>query len=283
MPTTVYRRKALVVKATPSPGGSYWTVEEGGQKSVYTKEAFETLFEPIELQVDISNGPDTDMFGFDYSWCKGLENRSVINELLGIEMISIDNVIDGSSWMFKPYPLSTFGRMLNTVVKDMGADTSAPSVTGWAKFLEVGCGIGAKMVLAQKLFGLRVSGFDYNREYCNAATQLLQSRECKYWTVQVLDACSSDAVGLYKSTDILYLNRPFVHLDAEIVLEHRVMDSMHPGAYIILGNYASDVDTLITEGWRKIDEDKFAVVLQKRSPKASNTKTIHGEKHEPQA
>jgi hypothetical protein len=263
MPPTICRRKSLVVTAEQSSTGN-WLVDEGGQQTIYTKEAFEALFDTLEMQAEITVGPNTDMFGFDYSWCEGLEGRSLINELLGIECISVDNSIDGSSWMFKPYPLSTFGRMLNAVVKDLEwtwGDRLYPEDA--PVFTEVGCGVGAKLVLAQKMFGLHVNGFDYNQDYCNASAQLLQGKECKYWTVQRLDARSRDAVEMYRSADVLYLNRPFVHLEPEGELENIAMEAMHHGAYIILANYASNVDVLVNRGWHKIDEDKVAVVLRK--------------------
>lgn len=261
MSTTIYRRKALVVTANQEPNG-LWLVDEAGQKNVYTNEAFEALYDRLDMQADVSAGPNADMFGFDYSWCEGLPGRALINELLGIEMISIDNSIDGPSWMYKPYPLSTFGRMLHTIVEDM--NWTWPRSAGDTPILtEVGCGVGTKLVLAEKLFKLRVNGFDYNQDYCNAAGQLLHDKGCENWTIQTLDARSHDAIGLYQQSDIVYLNRPFVHLDLQGALEQVVMECMHPGAYIILANYASDLQKLITAGWRKIDEDKVAVVLQK--------------------
>lgn len=262
MPPTICRRKALIVTATESSTGN-WLVDEGGQQTVYSKEAFEVLFDVVEMQSDITFGPNTDMFGFDYSWCEGLEGRALINELLGIEMISIDNSIDGPSWMFKPYPLSTFGRMLKAVIDDMRWTWADRSATDAPIFTEVGCGIGAKLVLAQKMFSLRVNGFDYNQEYCNVSTTLLHDKGCEYWTVQRLDARSQDAIGLYQNSDILYLNRPFVHLDVQGALESAAMQAMHSGAYIILANYATDIRLPALQGWRKIDEDKVAVVLQK--------------------
>lgn len=263
MSNVVYRRKPLIVTAEPSVTGN-WLVEEGGQQTVYTKQAFEILFDKIELQSNMTVGPDADMFGFDYSWCTSLEGRALINELSGIEMISTDNEIDGQSWMFKPYPLSTFGRLLKAVVDDMPGTGPTRPGRGLAKFVEVGCGVGTKMVLANKLFGLPVSGFDYNQGYCNAATTLLRDKKCTNWTVQKLDALSRDAAALYETADIVYLNRPFVHLEPQSVLEDLVFRSMQRGSYIILGNYVTPADGLVELGWRKITEDKVAVVLQKR-------------------
>ena len=261
MSTIIYRRKSLVVTAEQSADGN-WHVSEGGQNTVYTNAAFEALFDKLEMQADVSAGPNADMFGFDYSWCEGLEGRALINELLGIEMISIDNSIDGPSWMYKPYPLSTFGRMLNTVVQDM--KWTWPISSGEAPtFTEVGSGVGTKLVLAEKLFHLRVNGFDYNQDYCNSASQLLFDKGCESWTIQRIDARSRDALRLYEASDIVYLNRPFVHLDTQGALEQVVMGCMRSGAYIILANYATEVNHLSSSIWRKIDEDKTAVVLQK--------------------
>lgn len=263
MPTTVYRRKSLVVTATQSPTGN-WLVDEGGQRTVYTPRAFEALFDKLEMQSDMAEpGADTDMFGFDYSWCEGIENRGLLNELLGIEAISIDNSIDGQSWMFKPYPLSTFGRLLKAVCDDMKHTWGVPFTESAPLFVEVGCGVGTKLALAQKMFGLKVSGFDYNQDYCNATSELLYGKGCESWTIQRLDARSRDAVELYKTADVLYLNRPFVHLDLQAELEKLALHSMRRGAYIILGNYAADPEKLRQRGWREITQDKVAIVLQK--------------------
>jgi len=258
--TVFYRRKPLVVtSAKQSDLTDGWVVIEGDVMSVYTNEEFERLFDKVELQADmVPGGPDTDIFGFDYSWCKDEFGRRLINELLGIEMASIDNNIDGNSWMFKPYPLSTFGRLVGAIEQDMeeGFDANV-------KFLEVGCGIGAKLVLVSKLFGFQVTGFDYNLQYCNDACELLHHWECQNWVVENADALSVTALEYYQASDVIYLNRPFVHLEQQGELEHLVLERMRPGAYVILANYAAEPSVLAQSGWREIARDKLAIVLQK--------------------
>jgi hypothetical protein len=256
------------VLAEPYDGCSchQWQTEEGGSSVLYTQAQFEQLFEKIDMQAEQAIGPDRDIFGFDYSWCQNPDQRALINDLLGIEAISMDNSIDdGCSWKFKPYPLSTFGKLLDIAVNDMDSmDRQIPDEHQYIRLLEIGCGVGPKLVVANKIFGLNVRGFDHNEEYCDAAIQLLKAKKCSSWLVQKLDAFEQEAVALYSQSDIIYLNRPFVHLEMQAALERQVFAEMQSGAYIILANYAADIDAMNEAyGWRKLAVDKVAVVLQK--------------------
>jgi hypothetical protein len=235
-----------------------------GDKFYYLPtEFFEMMFEELGpgLQADLGSSEGiVDAAGFDLSWCKSVESRNLINEMLAMEAITTDNTIDGPSWMFKPYPISTFGKLLTAAIEDMhwtwnpGVDEPAP------RFLEVGCGPGTKLVIAEKVFGLDAGGFDYNSDYVRDANELLQSKGCKGGAF-LADARTVNAP--YNIADVIWLNRPFVHLELTKDLEKMVLDRMHPGAYIVLGNYACDPEKLRQLGWQVIAEDKVAIVLRK--------------------
>src|SRR5215813_10070328 len=88
------------------------------------------------------------------------------------------------------------------------------------KFLEVGCGPGTKMMLAERLFGLDVSGFDRVPEYVKAAVE------------QNLNAFECDAMeyGGYGEFDVVFFNRPFRDAGLEQQLERTVWRRMRRGA-----------------------------------------------------
>jgi hypothetical protein len=252
----------------PGGGSDYvysgaWVVQEGAHFDTYTAEEFPVHFSKMEFQAEHgAPGTLTDVAGFDLSWCPKVEDRNLINELVGLEYVSTDNQIDGDSWMFKPYPISMLGKLLAAIRDD--SDEQQPE--GYIPtFLEVGCGPGTKLLMVNKIFGLSVIGFDYNPQYCADARTLLESRDCLYWEVEELDAFDQHAADLYEDADIIYLNRPYVHLEKQALLEAKVFSHMKPDAYIILANYAVDANLLGgTMAWRKVAEDKVAVVLQKR-------------------
>lgn len=254
----------------PNEGTQYlysgdWIVVDGRHFDAYTKEDFELRFEKVSFQATLaSSGAVADVAGFDLSWCPSQEHRNLINELIGLEAVSTDNQTDGPSWMFKPYPISPLGKMLMTIVEDMPDRKFFEPLTFDAqpplRFLEVGCGIGAKLLMVEKVFGFATLGFDYNPTYVNDANDLLVSRGCN-GHAYVADALHEDTLADYAAADIVYLNRPFVHLELQAKLENLVFDHMKPGAYIILANYATE-----PAGWRQITADQVAVVFQKPNP-----------------
>jgi SAM-dependent methyltransferase len=157
--------------------------------------------------------------------------------------------------MYKPYPISTFGALVNRVVLDI--DPIDKDMRGLT-LLEIGCGPGTKMVLAEKVFGLYTRGFDYNSAYVQAAKELLRSRSCKGHAF-IADAYSGDARREYRIADIIYLNRPFVHAEQQADLERLVYDTIRSGAYIIMANHVTTPEG----SWPLITQDKFAAVFRK--------------------
>jgi SAM-dependent methyltransferase len=161
-----------------------------------------------------------DIAGFDLDWLDP-KYHNLMNELVGLEAVSIDDEKDGIRWKFKPYPMSILGAMLNAL--------NLPPETD---YLEVGCGVGAKLVMAEKLFGYTVRGIDYYDAYVQISNELLSVHNCIGY------AFCADAVSFngYDEYDIIWLNKPLAPWTEEQALETRVQLMMKPGAYLILGN-----------------------------------------------
>lgn len=94
------------------------------------------------------------------------------------------------------------------------------------RFLEIGCGIGTKMLLTHELFGLDVSGIERNEEYAAAARRLGLN-------VAVADALTWNG---YDAFDLIWFNRVFRDVAAEADLEARVWSMARPGAVIMCAN-----------------------------------------------
>jgi SAM-dependent methyltransferase len=191
---------------------------------------------------------DHDVAGFDFSWADQ-SVRNLINELVGLEAVSIDNSKTGDHWNFKPHPLSRFGYLVNAVLLHtqtnyMGQPTS---------LLEVGCGVGTKLVMVDKVFGLDSDGFDINPEYVASARALIRQYDSAASAV-VNDALLFNGYGSY---DIVFHNRPIWVYDVAMALEAQVTEHMSSGAYLILGNSPSKLD------WPIIATDTAMAVYQK--------------------
>ena len=97
-----------------------------------------------------------------------------------------------------------------------------PEITG-DKFLDVGCGVGTKMMLAEEIFDLDVHGIERVPEYVKEARG-------RGLTVTEADARGWNGYGDY---DIIFFNRPFFSQEMQAELEQQVWDDMKPGAVII--------------------------------------------------
>jgi trans-aconitate methyltransferase len=95
-----------------------------------------------------------------------------------------------------------------------------------SRFLDIGCGPGTKMLIAQDLFGLHAVGIDRVPEYVTAARLL------------GLNASEADAAdyGNYAGYDILWFYRPIRDPGLQAALEKTVWDQMAPGAVVIGAN-----------------------------------------------
>ena len=132
-------------------------------------------------------------------------------------------------WM--PFPLFDYIALL----------AEAMPVTEGDRFLEIGCGVGSKMLVARELFGLDVHGFDRVPAYIQQARNL------------GLDAVEADALGYdgYGKYDIVWFNRPFRDAKLEFQLEQEVWDSVAPGAVVIGAN----LEALPPPTWMTVLDD----------------------------
>jgi len=174
-----------------------------------------------------------DIAGFDISWADPT-HRGLLNELVGLDATSIDNGIDGDYWQYRPYPVAMLGSVLKDVVYKYEV----------FNFLEVGCGIGTKLVMANKIFGLRAFGFDRNSEYISRAKATLLQYGCAFSDDVAVNVDDAMEFQYYKDFDCIFLNRPIWNWNLEVSLERMVQDVIEPGTILILGNSltAKDLD-----------------------------------------
>ncbi len=117
-------------------------------------------------------------------------------------------------WM--PFPLFDFVALVAEALPEAEGD--------W--FLEVGAGVGTRMLLAREIFGLSVQGIERVPEYVKQAQEL------------GLDVLWQDALTFqgYDSYDIIWFNRPFRDRDLQVQLEQKIWADAKPGTVIICAN-----------------------------------------------
>ena len=133
-----------------------------------------------------------------------------------------------------PFPVDQFVSML----------WEANAAAAGKNYLEIGCGPGTKMLIAQTLFGLKVFGFDRVPEFVERARDLngLTSADLS-------DAGKWDDFGNY---DIIWFNRVFRPADEEQALEARVWETMKPGAVVMCANLDAAPPTswfIVVDDW----------------------------------
>ena len=117
-------------------------------------------------------------------------------------------------WM--PFPVHDFIALVAEALPETSGD----------RFLEIGCGIGTRMLVAQAVFGLEVSGIERVPEYARAAAEL------------GLDVQVTDALGWggYSKPDLIWFNRPFRDPVQQRQLEMQVWQDAAPDTVIICAN-----------------------------------------------
>lgn len=93
------------------------------------------------------------------------------------------------------------------------------------RFLDVGSGIGTKMVLASAL-GYAVTGVELRPEYAEASRELCPEAE-----VVCADAFEWSGYG---TADVVYSYRPCLDLEDQAGLTKRIVAEMKPGALLFL-------------------------------------------------
>jgi methyltransferase family protein len=141
---------------------------------------------------------------------------------------------------YQPYPERHFLPLLFAAIR---------YATG-PKFLDVGCGPGTKMRLAEA-FGFDAYGIDYAQAHVEAANR--GRAEPHAWQA---DARSWDR---YRDFDLLLLNRPMEGPEQED-LELHVMTGMRPGGVLMTVNGMIDPGRRL--GWAVVDaEDPMPEVI----------------------
>ena len=92
------------------------------------------------------------------------------------------------------------------------------------RLLEVGCGIGTKLVLARALGWHDLTGIESHRPYLEAARRL-----CPWPEVELVEADALD-FDRYGDFDVVFMYRPLVRTEEQRQLEQAVAAAMRPGA-----------------------------------------------------
>lgn len=112
-------------------------------------------------------------------------------------------------------------------------------------FLDVGCGPGTKMRIAQKLFGFDVYGVEIDPALAAEA-----GRHFPEGRVATGNAFSDD--WSYSAYDLIWLYRPFRDSASEYRLEQKIIGQMSPGAILAGASWETDVTAL---GWLPVVDD----------------------------
>lgn len=155
-------------------------------------------------------------------WQKPDESRfratsAVISEVMGDEarwLAQGDPKSPTTPWM--PFQPADFLAILFDCVAEMPGPA----------FLDVGCGPGTKLRLAEQVYGLDPWGIEID--------PVMAAEAGKHGQVVCGDALKA-APGAYGTWDLIWLYRPFRDRDLEQQLEARIMDEMKPGAVLAGG------------------------------------------------
>jgi SAM-dependent methyltransferase len=149
-------------------------------------------------------------------WPSGGSNPKIGQLLAGIaseeaRMQKLDPPEGCFGWL--PYDLAGF----ITYMSDAVTEATGP------KFLDVGCGPGTKLVVAEALFGLEVAGLEITGPYVSMAR------------ARGLRVAQADARTWpwYGAPDIVFINRPVADQEP---FERYVMEQMKPGGVLISVN-----------------------------------------------
>lgn len=172
------------------------------------------------------------MNGSDVNFLMNPENRATLDEAKSKDelflKLTVFNVafhnfeasqmdleaIKGDNYAFVPFPCGAFVDLITEAFSILGSDTSK-------KFLDIGCGIGTKVILACPLFDSY--GIEYDEKYCEKAKSLGINR------VGLVDAMLFDK---YDQFDLLYYYRPMHDSVKYREFESKVHAEMKPGALV---------------------------------------------------
>jgi SAM-dependent methyltransferase len=201
-----------------------------------------------------------DISGTQLTWLKSQHLQitpdkclALMNELIGMEIVSTDMEIDEDYHGYRPYPIGKLGYLLDKILDDVddGRDL---------RFLEIGCGPGTKIYFAIKAFGLHAYGFDIDPKWTHDAHEFLAARGIALDVLGQPRVWREDAEDFEDAADydIVFLNRPLRNYDRESQLEQHIAASMKNGTYLVLGNGLT-----IPAGWKFISQDIVAQAYKK--------------------
>lgn len=98
-----------------------------------------------------------------------------------------------------------------------------------ARFLDVGCGGGSKVLAATRYFA-RCDGLEFDPAYAAAAERLFDILEARSCSVVEGDALAYDG---YDQFDVIYFYRPIRDNDVLARMEARIIEQARPGTIII--------------------------------------------------
>lgn len=119
---------------------------------------------------------------------------------------------------------------------------AAWNVTPGRRFLEVGCGIGTKMQLAQNL-GFNTFGIEIVPEL---------AAEARREGLNVIGVDARSWPG-YAEFDTVYVNHPLLDSSAEQEFERELHQAMRPGSVLVAVN-----DCGPPEGWESVVDERSA-------------------------
>ena len=127
------------------------------------------------------------------------------------------------SYRYIPLPLGIFVSQISAVV-----DYTNPY--NYPSWIDVGCGIGTKVLLAQHM-GFNAHGIDLNRRYVALARRLTRQNH----KIILGNALEHD----YSGYDVIYFYKPFKNDYLEEQLEAHLIGTAQPGAIFManLKNY----------------------------------------------
>lgn len=117
-------------------------------------------------------------------------------------------------WM--PFPFFEFTSLVYEALPELDGN----------EFLEVGCGIGTKMIWVQAAIGMNVSGIERNAEYAAAARRMNLN-------VAVADALTWHG---YAGRHLVWFNRVFRDVAAQADLEALIWAGIDPGTVVMCAN-----------------------------------------------
>lgn len=147
----------------------------------------------------------------------------------------IENRRHKGSYEYIPYNTRCFVEVLNTIKKDYEERYARSFASVFPKFIDAGCGLGVKLVLAAAM-GFQTTGLEIDCELIERAEDIF-ALDHDFWfgsPHQIPGIINQDVLDHdYQAYDVIYFYCPFVNRDKEEAFEKRVHSQMKQGAYLV--------------------------------------------------